>query len=47
MEPWIILLVLTATALGLVAGWLLGRAGGATDLARAGAERDLLAERLA
>lgn len=47
METWIIVLTLVAAALGLLAGWLLGRASGATVLARVRAERDLLGERLA
>lgn len=47
MEIWTVLLVLVASALGLVGGWLLAQAVGGRELARARAERDLLSERLA
>lgn len=47
METWTVLLVLVTGVLGLVGGWLLARAAGAGELARARAERDLLGERLA
>ena len=47
METWIIMPALVLAAVGVVAGWLLGRASGTAALARVRAERDLLAERLA
>lgn len=40
-------LLTVAAALGMAVGWLLGRAAGAAGLARAQAERDLMAQRLA